>query len=96
MNKSETKFYGDILRDENTGKSKYTDKELKRGNFLSYEIGYRSFIDKPGVTDAFLASHRVGPKLHTSETAPNGLINFGLEYIAKTLCSCWWIFWIIS
>ncbi|WAM06379.1 hypothetical protein ONA23_05310 [Mycoplasmopsis cynos] len=47
MNKSETKFYGDILRDENTGKSKYTDKELKRGNFLSYEIGYRSFIDKP-------------------------------------------------
>ncbi|WP_322961863.1 DUF31 family protein [Mycoplasmopsis cynos] len=80
---AETKFYGDILRDENTGKSKYTDKELKRGNFLSYEIGYRSFIDKPGVTDAFLASHRVGPKLHTSETAPNGLINFGLEYMPR-------------
>ncbi|MCU9931808.1 hypothetical protein NW733_03915 [Mycoplasmopsis felis] len=47
-------FYKLQLGEDEPEKSE-KDK-LNRGNFLSYNIGYRTFIDKPGITDAFLSA----------------------------------------
>ncbi|MBN4084457.1 MULTISPECIES: Ig-specific serine endopeptidase MIP [unclassified Mycoplasma] len=62
---------------------------LKRGNFLSYNIGFRSFAYKPGLTDAFLAAPLVGDKpdpkknIYVSTDDNKKYINFGLEYLPR-------------
>ncbi|WP_434325343.1 Ig-specific serine endopeptidase MIP [Mycoplasma capricolum] len=60
---SDQRYYNQASRKEGYPQ-KYPDYLLDKGEFLSYQIGYRSFIDKPGLTDAFLASSRVGNKLY--------------------------------
>ncbi|AGJ90822.1 Ig-specific serine endopeptidase MIP [Mycoplasma putrefaciens] len=81
---ADSKYYGTTSTSEGF-EGNYTQDELSRGNFLSYQIGYRSFIDKPGLTDAFLAAHRVGNDLYT--LTQNGktrqYFNFGLELMPR-------------
>ncbi|WFQ92522.1 Ig-specific serine endopeptidase MIP [Mycoplasma feriruminatoris] len=83
---SEYKYYKNLVKKEGTPSS-FNDYETEKGNFLSYQIGYRTFIDKPGLTDAFLAAHRVGKKLYTLNNGDNGkskkYFNYGLEILPR-------------
>ncbi|WP_434335559.1 Ig-specific serine endopeptidase MIP [Mycoplasma leachii] len=83
---SESKYYKKLANKEGYTSS-FSKDELEKGNFLSYQIGYRSFIDKPGLTDAFLAAHRVGKKLYTLNEKNNGqskkYFNYGLEILPR-------------
>ncbi|WP_427902960.1 Ig-specific serine endopeptidase MIP [Metamycoplasma alkalescens] len=61
-----------------------TDDELKkyaRGNFLSYQIGYRSFRNMPGILDTFIASPKTGKDFYIL----NGkkYANMGLGYMPR-------------
>ncbi|MBN3534740.1 Ig-specific serine endopeptidase MIP [Mycoplasma procyoni] len=53
------------------------------GNYLSYEIGYRSFTDKPGVTDEFIASPILGSEVITSSQTHKKLLAMGLAYMPR-------------
>ncbi|QVK02540.1 Ig-specific serine endopeptidase MIP [Mycoplasma mycoides] len=81
---SEYKYYKNLVKKEGTPSS-FKEYETNKGNFFSYQIGYRSFIDKPGLTDAFLAVHRIGKKLYTLDN--NGKLkkyfNYGLEILPR-------------
>ncbi|QVK02538.1 Ig-specific serine endopeptidase MIP [Mycoplasma mycoides] len=83
---SESKYYKKLANKEGHTSS-FSKDELEKGNFLSYQIGYRSFIDKPGLTDGFLAAHRVGKKLYTLNEKTNGqskkYFNYGLEILPR-------------
>ncbi|WP_338822556.1 Ig-specific serine endopeptidase MIP [Mycoplasmopsis felifaucium] len=80
-------FYNMQLGED--GPDANTKTKLERGNFLSYNIGYRTFIDKPGLTDAFLTAPVLGNKanpldnLYTSTQDNKKYINFGLEYTPR-------------
>lgn len=54
--------------------------QINRGDFLSYNIGYRSFTNKPGLLDAFIASPITGKTIHKSTDNQN-YIGFGLNYL---------------
>ncbi|WFQ90053.1 Ig-specific serine endopeptidase MIP [Mycoplasma feriruminatoris] len=60
---SDQRYYNQVSKKEGHPQ-KFPDYLLDKGEFLSYQIGYRTFIDKPGLTDAFIASSRVGNKLY--------------------------------
>ncbi|MGZ9762331.1 Ig-specific serine endopeptidase MIP [Mycoplasma sp. 394] len=83
---SDPDFY-DYKVGENDSDQK-TQERLARGNRLSYDLAYRTFIDKPGLTDAFLSapvlSHGKSPlqNLYTSDDNKQ-YINFGLEYMPR-------------
>ncbi|WFQ90877.1 Immunoglobulin protease MIP [Mycoplasma feriruminatoris] len=77
---SESKYYKRLANKEGYTSS-FSKEELEKGNFLSYQIGYRSFIDKPGLTDAFLAAHRIGKKLYTLDNKK--YFNYGLEILPR-------------
>ncbi|EXU60565.1 Ig-specific serine endopeptidase MIP [Mycoplasma mycoides] len=83
---SEYKYYKNIVKKEGYTSS-FKDYELDKGNFLSYQIGYRSFIDKPGLTDAFLAAHRIGNDLYTlydkDKKEVKRYFNYGLEILPR-------------
>nr|VZR97474.1 Membrane-associated lipoprotein [Mycoplasma feriruminatoris] len=82
---SEYKYYKNLVKKEGTPPS-FKEYETEKGNFFSYQIGYRSFIDKPGLTDAFLAAHRVGKKLYTlndMNNKPKKYFNYGLEILPR-------------
>ncbi|WFQ90875.1 Immunoglobulin protease MIP [Mycoplasma feriruminatoris] len=82
---SEYKYYKNLVKKEGTPSS-FNKYETDKGNFFSYQIGYRSFIDKPGLTDAFLAAHRVGKKLYTlndKDNKPKKYFNYGLEILPR-------------
>nr|VZR99932.1 Membrane-associated lipoprotein [Mycoplasma feriruminatoris] len=83
---SEYKYYKNITKKEGYTSS-FKDFELEKGNFLSYQIGYRSFINKPGLTDAFLAVHRIGNDLYTlydkDKKEIKRYFNYGLEILPR-------------
>lgn len=62
---SDSSFYNSLSNDENNPDSQ-ENKKANKGNYLSLNIGYRSFGDKPGLTDAFIAAPKVGKALHKS------------------------------
>lgn len=67
---SDASFYNALYNDENNPNSPINQKANK-GNYLSLNIGYRSFGDKPGLTDAFIATPKVGKELHKSTIMSN-------------------------
>ncbi|QKT05250.1 Ig-specific serine endopeptidase MIP [Mycoplasma sp. OR1901] len=70
------------------GFDKATKEKLDRGNFLSYNVAWRGFIDKPGVVDAFISSPTVGAKhvpfknLYVSNDDKKYIL-YGLEYLPR-------------
>ncbi|UUD35109.1 DUF31 family protein [Mycoplasmopsis caviae] len=60
----------------------FSEDQLKLGNFLSYQIGYRTFNDKPGLVDTFLSVPKVGKEFHKSSDGKQ-YIKFGLAYLPK-------------
>nr|VZR97482.1 Membrane-associated lipoprotein [Mycoplasma feriruminatoris] len=83
---SEYKFYNKLTNKEGSTNS-FKEYETGKGNFLSYQIGYRSFTDKPGLTDAFIAANRVGKKLYSLRNGKDKQIkkyfNYGLEILPR-------------
>ncbi|MDC8916203.1 DUF31 family protein [Metamycoplasma hyosynoviae] len=55
--------------------------DTKYGNWLSYSLGYRTFIDKPGVVDAFLSTHKLSSKLF--EYQGKQYFAYGLQYAPR-------------
>ncbi|EFF41625.1 Ig-specific serine endopeptidase MIP [Mycoplasmopsis alligatoris] len=49
-------WYGKMGKSETSAASGVDEKAASRGNYLSTQIGYRSFIDKPGITDMLISS----------------------------------------
>ncbi|ADR24634.1 putative lipoprotein [Mycoplasma leachii PG50] len=83
---SEYKFYNKLINKEGSTSS-FKDYETKKGNFFSYQIGYRSFIDKPGLTDAFITANKVGKKLYSlndkKQEKTKRYFNYGLEIMPR-------------
>ncbi|MBN4089551.1 Ig-specific serine endopeptidase MIP [Mycoplasma enhydrae] len=46
--------------DAKIGDPSYPKSKLDRGEWLSYQLGYRSFIDKPGILDTFINVPKLG------------------------------------
>ncbi|ENY68813.1 Hypothetical protein, predicted lipoprotein [Metamycoplasma auris 15026] len=58
---TEFEYYDiNVVNGENSVVRPENLEKFKRGNFLSYQIGYRSFVNKPGVLDTFIASPKAG------------------------------------
>ncbi|MCV3754106.1 Ig-specific serine endopeptidase MIP [Ureaplasma zalophigenitalium] len=57
-------------------------KEMQQGGRFSYQIGYRSFLNKPGISDAFLASPYNGNKFMKTHDNKE-FISFGLQYMPR-------------
>lgn len=73
---SDYRFY------DNLGKDASMDERAKRGNYLSYTLGYRSFTNKPGILDSFISAPHTGDKLYTSND-DNQYSAMGLEYLIR-------------
>ncbi|MDD1374028.1 DUF31 family protein [Metamycoplasma hyosynoviae] len=58
-----------------------TEEDTKYGNWLSYSLGYRTFVDKPGVIDAFLGAHKLASKLF--EYQGKQYFAYGLQYAPR-------------
>ncbi|MGZ9453957.1 Ig-specific serine endopeptidase MIP [Mycoplasma sp. AC157] len=54
----------------------------KKGNFLSYSLGYRTFTDKPGVVDEFISATRLGKDLYTNSEKKQWVAS-GLAYTPR-------------
>ncbi|WP_412031329.1 Ig-specific serine endopeptidase MIP [Metamycoplasma buccale] len=78
---SKYNYYGRLTQGEGSA-SQFSEEELKQGNYLSYELGYRSFSNMPGVTDAFLAAAHLGSDFYTSSDGKK-YMNFGLQYMPR-------------
>nr|VZR99947.1 Membrane-associated lipoprotein [Mycoplasma feriruminatoris] len=83
---SEYKFYNKLINKEGSTNS-FKEYETGKGNFFSYQIGYRSFIDKPGLTDAFITVNKVGKKLYSlkdkNKNEVKKYFNYGLEILPR-------------
>ncbi|EIN15086.1 Hypothetical protein, predicted lipoprotein [Mycoplasmopsis agalactiae 14628] len=78
---ADDKYYKNVAAQEGAP-SNHSKENLERGEFLSYEIGYRSFTDKPGLTDGFIAASRTGNDLYSI----NGkqYFNYGLHIMPRS------------
>ncbi|KEZ24099.1 Ig-specific serine endopeptidase MIP [Ureaplasma diversum] len=84
------KFYEKISVNELTNESTFSKEELERGNIMSYQIGLRTFIDKPGLSDAFIGVPFITKEpLETKVTDDQNkeksvkLIQMGLQYLPR-------------
>lgn len=81
----------DQLENYNEATGKYTleGERVERGNFLSQQIGYRTFTNRPGVMDSFIGLPAPSNNNKASDhnlfiTHDNKrLISMGLEYIPR-------------
>ncbi|PYF43077.1 Ig-specific serine endopeptidase MIP [Metamycoplasma alkalescens] len=79
---TEYEYYDlNVVNGENAIVDPEKQKKYQRGNFLSYQIGYRSFTNKPGVLDTFIAAPKFGKEFYTI----NGkqYANMGLAYMPR-------------
>ncbi|MGX9358781.1 MULTISPECIES: Ig-specific serine endopeptidase MIP [unclassified Mycoplasma] len=74
-------FYDAKLTNSENGPSSFPSDVLNRGNYLSYQIGYRSFADKPGVLDSFISAPINGDKLFEYENKK--YISMSLNYLPR-------------
>ncbi|WP_025755514.1 Ig-specific serine endopeptidase MIP, partial [Mycoplasmopsis cricetuli] len=76
---SDANFYDNIKKID----EKYIPEKSKwdKGDYLSYQIGYRNFIDKPGILDEFISHAHSGSNFFEYNGVQ--LINFGLSYTPK-------------
>ncbi|MCE6057055.1 Ig-specific serine endopeptidase MIP [Mycoplasmopsis agalactiae] len=78
---ADEKYYKNVSSQEGAP-SNHPKENLERGEFLSYEIGYRSFTDKPGLTDGFLAASRTGNELYSING--KSYFNYGLHIMPRS------------
>ncbi|MCY2902987.1 Ig-specific serine endopeptidase MIP [Mycoplasmopsis arginini] len=64
---TESEYYDAKITSGENGPSSFSEETLNRGDFLSYQIGYRSFADKPGILDSFLTSPLISGQLYEHE-----------------------------
>ncbi|QBF34667.1 hypothetical protein EG856_01885 [Mycoplasmopsis phocirhinis] len=83
---SDYRFYYAENNNED-GPANFLKSRLDKGNYLSYQIGYRSFIDKPGINDAFIVSPLRGNKIYETydedKTTIRKYFNTGLQYMLR-------------
>ncbi len=79
---ADDKYYKNVTTQEGAPSS-HPKENLKRGEFLSYEIGYRSFIDKPGLTDGFITASRTGERTLYSVNGKK-YFNYGLHLMPRS------------
>ncbi|MCU4117256.1 hypothetical protein N8G13_02145 [Mycoplasma zalophi] len=82
---SDYRFYYAQTNGED-GPSNIEEERLKKGNWLSYQIGLRTFTDKPGLNDAFLISPIRGNELYSTYDENKQLkqyLNTGLQYMLR-------------
>ncbi|QBF34593.1 hypothetical protein EG856_01485 [Mycoplasmopsis phocirhinis] len=68
------------------GPQNISKEKLDKGNYLSYQIGYRSFIDKPGLNDGFIVSPIRGRNIYTTldeNYKSQKYFNSGLQYMLR-------------
>ncbi|WP_051619535.1 Ig-specific serine endopeptidase MIP [Mycoplasmopsis felis] len=75
-------FYKINLGEDDDRNAKIIER-LNRGNWLSYNIGYRTFKNKPGINDAFLSAPRIGSNLYKSSADNKDYVVFGLQYMPR-------------
>ncbi|QSF13617.1 Ig-specific serine endopeptidase MIP [Mycoplasma sp. Mirounga ES2805-ORL] len=85
---SDYTFY-DLVNNPNSFNDPKQLAKFNKGNFLSYQIGYRTFSDKPGVVDSFISSPIVGRNLYIDPYFAHPkqdkmkYIHYGLEYALR-------------
>ncbi|WP_051675894.1 Ig-specific serine endopeptidase MIP [Ureaplasma canigenitalium] len=79
---SDSEFYNNLDKPENGKVDQKREDRINRGNFLSYQIGYRSFTNLPGVTDNFLASIKNGDNFYKTYDNKE-YIAAGLNYLPR-------------
>ncbi|WP_051675891.1 Ig-specific serine endopeptidase MIP [Ureaplasma canigenitalium] len=79
---SDSSFYNNLDKPENANENTKKEARINRGNFLSYQIGYRSFTNLPGVTDNFLASIKNGNTFYKTHDNKE-YIAAGLNYLPR-------------
>nr|WP_272873011.1 DUF31 family protein [Mycoplasma phocoeninasale] len=75
---SDYRFYDGLVPND-SGVPSIPKSRTDRGNFLSYNIGYRTFNNKPGITDALISANRFGSKLY-KDAENKEYISMGLHY----------------
>nr|WP_272873012.1 DUF31 family protein [Mycoplasma phocoeninasale] len=75
---SDYKFYDGLVPND-SGVPSIPKSKTDRGNFLSYNIGYRTFNNKPGITDALISANRFGSGLY-KDSENKEYISMGLHY----------------
>lgn len=78
---SEYEYFNAKITDGENGPSSYPKDKLDRGNFLSYQIGYRSFKDKPGVLDTFISIPKLGQDFYYVDG--KRYVNMALAYMPR-------------
>ncbi|BAP39711.1 Ig-specific serine endopeptidase MIP [Metamycoplasma canadense] len=78
---NDSDYYKAKITQDESGPSSIPKAKLDRGNFLSYQIGYRSFAFKPGVTDTFIAAPKIGDDFYYVDG--KRYVNMGLGYIPR-------------
>ncbi|TKA59393.1 hypothetical protein MBOVa_2760 [Mycoplasmopsis bovis 8790] len=65
----------------------FPEYTINNGGRLSYQIGYRTFTDKPGLTDGFLAAPRIGDEFYSITDKSNNktvkYVNYGLHLMPR-------------
>lgn len=82
---SDYRFYDQLPAQEGAPLS-IDENKLKSGNYLSYQIGMRSFTNKPGINDAFIVSPIRGDELYSTYNDKKQLkqyFNTGLQYMLR-------------
>ncbi|BAP39783.1 Ig-specific serine endopeptidase MIP [Metamycoplasma canadense] len=64
---TDSKYYNARITQNESWPSSFKKEDLDRGNFLSYQIGYRSFLNKPGILDSFIVTPLIGNTLYTQD-----------------------------
>lgn len=62
------KTWNDPSKKEN--KAQYSDEVLNKGNYLSNSLGYRTFVEMPGVLDSFISATHTGKSLFKYQEQP--------------------------
>ncbi|UUD35111.1 variable surface lipoprotein [Mycoplasmopsis caviae] len=78
---SRSEYYDSLISQEGA-QPQFSEERLKLGEFLSYQIGYRTFTDKPGLVDSFISAPKSGNSFYKSADNKT-YINAGLSYLPK-------------
>ncbi|MBN3534864.1 Ig-specific serine endopeptidase MIP [Mycoplasma procyoni] len=76
-------LFGNISLNEINETYSIPEKVWNKGYDLSYALGYRTFVDKPGLSDEFISASKVGKDFLVSKETGKTLISSGLSYLPR-------------